>query len=123
VAEEATTLVFLVSDDPLVREEARYGFPSGTEVETYRDALDAQRGLDEHVPDVVIVDQQTGNAGGFALTRDMRSSDRLAKVPVLILLERAQDGWLAMQSGANRYRVKPLPTTTLVDETLDLIPA
>jgi DNA-binding response OmpR family regulator len=123
VEENPSRLVFVVSDDPLVREECEFGFPSDTKIEIYHDERDAGDAMSERAPDVVIVDLQTGSAGGYSLTRRMRSSPRLKDVPVLILLEREQDRWLAERSGATQARVKPLPTATLVEEALDLIPA
>jgi DNA-binding response OmpR family regulator len=123
VAENSSKLVFVVSDDPLIREECQFGFPSDAKVEIYHDERDATDAMAARSPDVVIVDLQTGNAGGYSLTRRMRSSPRLSEVPVLILLEREQDRWLARQSGATNSRVKPLPAASLVREALELIPA
>ncbi len=123
MAENPSKLVFVVSDDPLVREECQFGFPSDTTVEIYHDELDATGAMADRAPDVVIVDLQTGNAGGYSLTRRMRSSPRLSDVPILILLEREQDRWLAHQSGATNSRVKPLPMASLIREALELIPA
>jgi two-component system, OmpR family, phosphate regulon response regulator PhoB len=123
VEEDSKKVVFVVSDDPLIREECEYGFPSDVSVEIYMDARDASDAMAERAPDGVIVDLQTGNAGGFSLARWMRSLHDLEDVPILILLEREQDRWLARQSGATASRVKPIPTASLVGETLDLISA
>jgi DNA-binding response OmpR family regulator len=123
VEEDSRKVVFVVSDDRLVREECEWGFPSDVSVEIYLDARDASDAMAERSPDVVIVDLQTGTAGGFSLARWMRSLRHLSDVPVLILLEREQDRWLARQSGATASRIKPIPTASLVDETLDLISA
>ncbi len=112
-----------MSDDPLVLDECEFGFPSNTTVETYPDAREASDAMADRTPDVVIVDMQTGSAGGYSLTRRMHSFDHLKKVPVLILLEREQDRWLAQQSGATAARVKPLPAASLVREALELISA
>jgi DNA-binding response OmpR family regulator len=75
----------------------------------------------EGPPNLVIVDLQTGSAGGFSLARDMRQYERLKDVPVLILVDRHQDGWLAMQGGATRYLLKPVPASVLVEESLELV--
>jgi CheY-like chemotaxis protein len=105
--------VLVVSDDPLVREGARFGFLSDVSVTFAVDAREAWRVLEHEAPSVVVVDMQTGNAGGFALARDMSESGRLAEVPTLILLERPQDAWLARAAGARAYRVKPLSSGEL----------
>jgi two-component system, OmpR family, phosphate regulon response regulator PhoB len=123
VEEDSSKVVFVVSDDPLVREECEFGFPSDVTVEIYLDARDAGDAMAERTPAAVIVDLQTGNAGGFSLARWMRSLGHLQDVPILILLEREQDRWLAGQSGATVSRIKPISAASLVHETLGLISA
>ena len=98
----------VVSEDPRVREEARYGLPSGWTASFADDSRDAWMSLELERPSLVVVDLQTGNAGGYALARDMAESAKLAVVPILILLERRQDAWLARRSGASAFLVKPL---------------
>jgi DNA-binding response OmpR family regulator len=113
--------VLVVTDDPLVREEARYGFPAGVTVSFAVDARDAERALESERPTVVVVDMQTGNAGGFALAKQMSESSALADVPVLILLQRPQDAWLAKAAGAAAHRTKPLAPGGLSRALLALV--
>jgi DNA-binding response OmpR family regulator len=108
--------VLVVSDDPLLRDQARWAFPADVSVSFAVDSRDAWRHLQVSPPSVVVVDLQTGNAGGYGLTRDMAEDEVLASVPVVILLEREQDAWLARGSGATSYRTKPLSTGDLVRE-------
>jgi two-component system phosphate regulon response regulator PhoB len=118
--EAGTLSVLVVSDDPLVREDARYGFPAGVDVSFALDARDAADALRESTPSVVVVDMQTGNAGGYALARYMAESEALSRVPTLILLQRSQDAWLAARSGATACRTKPLQPGQLAREVLAL---
>ena len=65
----------------------------------------------ESMPDLVIVDMQMGNMGGMATTLELRleaSYGKLAHVPVLMLLDRRPDVFLARRSGAEGWLVKPL---------------
>ncbi len=112
--------VVVASDDPAIREEAERGFPAGVAVATARDARDAMSLMRSAAPDLVIVDLQTGSAGGFALARDMRHLPHLHDVPVLMLLERDQDVWLARQAGANRCVRKPVDVGNLVEAALSV---
>jgi CheY-like chemotaxis protein len=107
-----------VSDDPIVREQARFGFPSGAVVSFAVDAREAWQLLQRDDFSAVVADMQTGSAGGFGLTRDMAESERLARIPVLILLEREQDAWLARKAGATSYHTKPMTAVGLVGEVL-----
>lgn len=61
--------------------------------------------------DIGIFDLQIGSMGGMAVTMSMRldaSSGRLPHVPVLMLLDRVADVFLARRSGADGWLVKPL---------------
>jgi two-component system phosphate regulon response regulator PhoB len=112
--------ILVVSDDAQIQQEAKFGFASDVEIVSARDAREAAALLSER-PDLVIVDLQSGNAGGYALARDMSQSQATADVPILMLLEREQDDWLARQAGAARVRVKPITSALLVEDALSLI--
>ena len=65
----------------------------------------------EDAPDLVIVDMQMGNMGGMAVTLELRlqeSYDAMDHIPVLMLLDRRPDVFLARRSGAEGWLVKPL---------------
>ena len=115
------THVLVVSDDPAVRDEMRYGAPDGVEVSFALDSRQAIEAMLKAAPSVVVVDLQTGSAGGYNLAKRMSQTRSLSKVPVLMLLERPQDAWLARQSGAARVRVKPVDAASLIEQTLELV--
>jgi DNA-binding response OmpR family regulator len=65
----------------------------------------------EESPDLVIVDMQMGNMGGMAVCLELRlqeSYDAIDHIPVLMLLDRRPDVFLARRSGAEGWLVKPL---------------
>ena len=65
----------------------------------------------ERTPDLVVLDLQIGNMGGIATCLHLRheaGADRLPEVPVLMLLDRQADVFLARRSGADGWLVKPL---------------
>jgi DNA-binding response OmpR family regulator len=67
-------------------------------------------------PDLVILDLQIGNMGGIAACLHLRheaGAERLPEVPVLMLLDRQADVFLAKRSGADGWVVKPLDAFTL----------
>ncbi|HTW99739.1 MAG TPA: response regulator [Acidimicrobiales bacterium] len=62
-------------------------------------------------PDIVVADCQIGNMGGIAVCLDLKleeSGGRLPYLPVLVLLDRRADVFLARRSGAEGWLVKPL---------------
>jgi DNA-binding response OmpR family regulator len=62
-------------------------------------------------PDLVVLDLQIGNMGGMATCLSLRSEEgagRLEPRPVLMLLDRTADVFLARRSDADGWLVKPL---------------
>ena len=104
--------ILVASDAPTVRAEitAVTGSPDTTIVEA-RSGPDVMAQVAESMPDLVIVDMQMGNMGGMATTLELHleaSYGKLAHVPVLMLLDRRPDVFLARRSGAEGWLVKPL---------------
>lgn len=65
----------------------------------------------EQTPDLLVCDFQIGNMGGMAITLELRleeSGGRLDHVPVLLLVDRRPDVFLARRSEADGFLVKPL---------------
>jgi DNA-binding response OmpR family regulator len=79
---------------------------SGKEV---RAAVAAAAARDDP-PDLAVLDLQIGTMGGMAVCMDLRleeSGGRLPHVPVLMLLDRSMDEFLARRSNAEAWVVKP----------------
>jgi DNA-binding response OmpR family regulator len=73
-----------------------------------RDVVTAIRQLE---PELVVLDLQIGNMGGVATClaiRNEESGGRLDPQQVLLLLDREADEYLARQSDADGWLVKPL---------------
>jgi DNA-binding response OmpR family regulator len=115
------TSVLAVTDDRRLREELSFGFPQRVQVSSTVDARDAIRSMLDAVPSVVVVDLQTGSSGGVSLLKEMQQHPALASVPVLVLLERSQDAWLAHEFGATAHLTKPVETGELVSALLMLV--
>ena len=66
--------------------------------------------------DVVIADLQIGSMGGMAVAMDLRldaSSGAVSETPLVMLLDRDADVFLAQRSGAEAWLVKPLDALRL----------
>jgi CheY-like chemotaxis protein len=66
-------------------------------------------------PDVVVVDEILSGAGAFAVAKDLKGSIPPYPGRVVILLERAQDAWLARWSGADAWFVQPVDPFDLAE--------
>ncbi len=105
--------VVVASDEPWVRAEVASVLSALPDVEIHEVTSGAAVGktVYEIEPELVIVDLQIGNMGGMAVCMELRleeSGDRLDHVPVLMLLDRRPDVFLARRSGAEGWLVKPL---------------
>jgi len=72
---------------------------------------DVRGAVDEYDPSVVILDMQIGNMGGIAAALDLRleaGEGRLPDVPILLLLDRQADHFLAKRADVDGTLVKPL---------------
>ena len=104
--------IVVASDAPSVRAEviAVIGEP-GTEVVEVSSGAAVAPAVADHHPDLVVVDLQMGNMGAMAVCLELRleaSYGNLPPVPVLMLLDRRADVFLAKRSGAEGWLVKPL---------------
>ncbi len=104
--------ILVASDAPSVRAEiaATAGTPEVTIVEA-RSGPEVMAARGRGLPDLVVVDMQMGNMGGMATCLELRleaSYDKIGHVPVLMLLDRRPDVFLARRSGAEGWLVKPL---------------
>ncbi len=69
-----------------------------------------------HQPDVVVLDMQIANMGGVAVAIDLHleeSGGRLGSVPIVLLLDREADRFLAKRAAADAELVKPFDAAVL----------
>lgn len=104
--------VLIVSDSPRVREEVVAGLPDvGISVRELNVGADVRPAVIEHTPDLIILDLQIGRMGGMAAAIDLHleaGAGRGPRVPVLMLLDRRADVFLARRSHVQGWVVKPL---------------
>ena len=105
--------VVVASDEEWVRDDLR-AVLSGRQDVTVREVDSGPAVLaavQESQPDLVVLDFQIGNMGAMAVCLDLRleeGSGRLGHVPVLMLLDRRADVFLARRADADGWIVKPL---------------
>ncbi len=109
--------VLIASDSPAVREEVKSVLGARHyAVREARSGPEVMAAVAEAEPDLVVCDLQMGNMGGMAVTRELRleaSGGRLGHIPVLLLLDRRPDVFLARRSEAEGFLVKPLDPVRL----------
>jgi len=110
-------IIVAASDAQWVRDQIRAAFVGpGQEVVYVTRGQDVRDLVVELEPDLVILDLQIGNMGGIATAIDLHleeSAGRAPDVPVLLLLDREADRFLARRADAEAELVKPLDAATL----------
>jgi CheY-like chemotaxis protein len=111
--------ILLVADETWVIEDVRAALADSryaiTATAEPRSVAAATR---ETTPDVVLADLQVGSMGGMAITRAIRDTFALAGTdspPVILLLDRDADAFLAGRSGAAGWVRKPFGSAELRD--------
>ncbi len=104
--------VLVASDTPTVRASVRamIGGP-GVEIVEVSSGQGVLAAVAEREVDLLVVDLQMGNMGAMAICMELRleeSYGSLPHVPVLVLLDRRPDVFLARRSGAEGWLVKPV---------------
>ena len=104
--------VLIASDSKAVhREVASVLSGPDTTIRNVYHGPDVTKAVAERKPDIVVADMQMGNMGAFAVTLDLRLEEgagRIEGAPVLILLDRRADVFLARRSSAEGWILKPL---------------
>ena len=109
--------VLVASDAHWVRDHVRAALVGpGFEVIEVERGRDVRQVVGDREPDLAIVDLQIANMGGMAVALDLRleeSGGRLPHVPILLLLDREADRFLAKRVDADAELVKPVDPGTL----------
>ncbi|MEJ4043565.1 two-component system response regulator PhoP [Erwinia sp. SLM-02] len=100
--------VLVVEDNPLLRHHLAVQLREmGHQVDAAEGAKEADYFLNEHTPDITLVDLGLPDEDGMAMIRRWRSQD--VRQPILVLT--ARDGWQAkveaLEAGADDYVTKP----------------
>lgn len=123
----ATAKVLLYSDDRTRREEVRslvgrrasFDTPliDWTEAATPAGVVAY---AEENTYDLLVLDGEAGKHGGMGLTRTLKS-EVFELPPVLIIIAREQDKWLASWSEAEAVVSEPLDPVSLQETIADLL--
>lgn len=105
------TKIMVADDDRVVRRIVSVKLSGlGCEVSEAEDGQEALDRLgDEPLPDLLITDSLMPRVNGMQLVRNVRDSERLAKLPVIMLTARQgeQDIIEGLEAGLDDYVVKP----------------
>jgi DNA-binding response OmpR family regulator len=117
--------VLLATDAEWIRQEVAAAIVTpDLELFAVRDGRDVRTTAERLQPDLIISDMQIGSMGGMAVCMDLRlehSGGRIGRLPVLLLLDRVADVFLAQRCDADGWMLKPLDSLRIRRATKALL--
>ncbi|RLJ36141.1 winged helix family two component transcriptional regulator [Litoreibacter meonggei] len=110
-------VVLVVEDDPAQREVLAYNIRAeGYLVETAENGDEALLMVQEHAPDVVVLDWMLPNVSGIEICRQIKAKSETRDIPVIMLSARSEetDRVRGLETGADDYVVKPYSVAELL---------
>ena len=110
--------VLVVDDSVTVRKvTTRLLERNGMEVFTAKDGMDAMETLQDHKPDLMLLDIEMPRMDGFEVASLIRHDERLKDIPIIMITSRTGDKHRerAMSIGVNEYLGKPFQEDKLLD--------
>jgi chemosensory pili system protein ChpA (sensor histidine kinase/response regulator) len=95
------------------------------EVITAKDGVDALEKLQEHVPDVMLLDIEMPRMDGFELATHMKNDARFRHVPIIMITSRTGEKHRqrAFEIGVDRYLGKPYSEADLLHNVSEILEA
>jgi chemosensory pili system protein ChpA (sensor histidine kinase/response regulator) len=122
--EERRTVVLVVDDSITVRRVTqRLLERNGMRVLTAKDGVDAWEVMQEHVPDIILLDVEMPRMDGYELSTHVRADERLHDVPIIMITSRVGEKHRAraIEVGVNDYLGKPYQDNQLLDAMESLL--
>ncbi|HET8850866.1 MAG TPA: Hpt domain-containing protein, partial [Marinobacter sp.] len=116
--EEQATTVMVVDDSVTVRKvTSRLLERNGMEVILAKDGLDAVAQLQDHQPDIILLDIEMPRMDGFEVASFVRHDDNLRDTPICMITSRTGEKHRerALAIGVNEYLGKPFQETELLE--------
>ncbi len=111
-------LVLVVDDSVTVRKvTSRLLERHGMNVLTAKDGVDAMLLLEEHLPDLMLLDIEMPRMDGFEVATQVRADERLQHLPIIMITSRTGQKHRdrAMAIGVNDYLGKPYQESVLLE--------
>jgi chemosensory pili system protein ChpA (sensor histidine kinase/response regulator) len=122
--EDRRTFALVVDDSITVRRVTqRLLERNGMRVLTARDGMDAVALLQDHVPDVILLDIEMPRMDGYEVAAHVRNDSRLKDVPIIMITSRVGEKHRAraIELGVDDYLGKPYQEAELLDAIVPLV--
>ncbi|MEE8108450.1 MAG: Hpt domain-containing protein [Gammaproteobacteria bacterium] len=122
--EDTRTFVLVVDDSITVRRVTqRLLERNGMRVITAKDGIDAEALLQEHTPDIILLDIEMPRMDGYELASRIRNDERMARIPIVMITSRTGEKHRAkaIELGIDDYLGKPYQESQLLDAIEPLV--
>jgi DNA-binding response OmpR family regulator len=109
--------VLVVEDEPNIVESLSFLVrQAGYNILIARDGLAAIRTMEDHIPDLILLDVMLPRMDGYDVCRSIRADKRLSHIPIIMLSAKGKDldRRKGLELGANEYLTKPFSTREVV---------
>ena len=118
--------VLLVTDSQWVTNQVNAALGGSHDIIEISDPYEAEEAATTAEADVILIDMQVGSMGGMALTRTLKGvamSGEAPDAPIVLLLDRSADEFIAKRSGADAWLIKPFTSQDLSAALAAVVPA
>jgi chemosensory pili system protein ChpA (sensor histidine kinase/response regulator) len=122
--EDRRTFALVVDDSITVRRVTqRLLERNGMKVMTAKDGVDALSILQDHMPDIILLDIEMPRMDGYELATQVRADARLADIPIVMITSRVGEKHRAhaIELGVDDYLGKPYQESQLIDAIAPLV--
>lgn len=113
----ARPVVLLVEDEPAQREILTYNLEAeGFEVVAAADGEAALAAVQDHIPDMILLDWMLPHVSGIEVCRRLRARPETKGIPIIMLSARSEevDKVRGLETGADDYVIKPYSVMELM---------
>jgi CheY-like chemotaxis protein/anti-sigma regulatory factor (Ser/Thr protein kinase) len=114
--QEKNQRILIVDDEAHVRKYLRQELETeGYVVHAAQDGKEAMVFLNQHKPDLIVLDVLLPGINGFDVAEILKKSPNTSEIPIIILSV-AEDKWRGYQVGVERYYLEPVNMSALLNE-------
>ena len=112
-----TTTIFIVEDEPDIRETLAYNLSQeGFKAEEFSDAESCLEKINKKAPDLLILDLMLPGMSGLDLCKEIRANKSLSNLAIIMLTAKGEeiDRIIGFELGADDYVTKPFSVRELI---------
>lgn len=116
--------ILVVEDSPTQREMiADLLKDSGLDVTSASDGVEAMEQIQEHRPDLIVLDIVMPRMNGYEVCRRLKADPKTQNLPIVMCSSKGEefDRYWGMKQGANAYIAKPFQPIELVGTVKQLL--